>query len=351
MADNNQPVGLDEELKKVQQLNEGFVDPNEPEKPEEKKEEEPPQKKEEEIKPEPVKPEVEKEPEDVPELKPKPVVEPEKPEIKPEVKPEVKPEPQPKPESRKRPETYIPIPQYKSEKEQWNTEKKILEDKIVELQTIAKDTKKDSPTEDEEIKAIAEKYGYEFNAVKDFVNIARKGMEIPKEKLELIDQAQKSKQLEAEQAHYAQEWTNVEPSVKQLFPTALPEQLAEAKKLLDQISHTPKYADKDLDYIIFKEKAQFEPLFTASPVKPNEGPKGKTLDGVKIQRTGPVELSAKDFPKNDDFKKLDDLTKEEKDKIVSAFDPLTYDRYVAFESFRDDNAVEVQRDGRTIRLK
>ena len=335
----------EQELEQVKRLNEGFVDPDEtPEPPKDPKPADPidpPKDPEPKVDP-PKDPPKDPEPPKDPPKDPTPPVDPPK-------------EPVVPPVARQRPESYIPMAKYHSEKEEWKAKEETLNNQILELQTAAKDTKKDSPQEDEEIKAIADKHGYEIEAVRDMVNLARKGIQIPKEKLQVLDQANALVAKQAEQEYFdTKEWPLVEPTIKTQFPDATPEQLGEAKALLDKISHTPKYAKYDLDYILYKEKAQFDGILVKADKKPTDPPGQRTMDAARQPGAGgPQKLTVADFKTDKDFEKLEGLDPAEKERVVSSLlaYPLLYDRYIKYETYRDDQGVEINRDGRKIVLK
>lgn len=58
------------------------------------------------------------------------------------------------------------------------------------------------------------------------------------------------------------EWSEVTPVIESEYkPNST--QMDEAFSLMADLAHTQKYVDKDLDYILFKEAAQFEQIFGA----------------------------------------------------------------------------------------
>lgn len=346
------PKTLDQELDEVKKMNEGFVDPDET--PEPPKKDDPPKDPTPPVNPpadplkdpQPPKKEGEEDPKPTPPAPPKDPV-----------PPVVPPEP---PKKVERPPTYIPMAKYHSDKESWKNEKEKLEARITELETIEQTTKKDSPDEDTEINSYAEKWGMEPDAVRDLLKMARKGQAIPEDKLKAIDAAAEITRKAQETEYFNSEWNQVEPFFKSQFPNATPEQIAQAKALMDQISHTPQYGTTPehgayaLDYILFKEKSQFEAILNPKKdedTPPADPPGKKTIEGGKPPGSGgPTKLTAADFKEDKDFAQLDSLQPEEKDKIVSSFDPLTFDRFVKFETYKDEG-IEVNRGGRKIVLK
>ncbi len=337
----NQPVAktLDEELAEVQKLNKGFID--------EPKVEDPPK---------PVNPPKPGNPpkEPIPPVEPpkppepKPVNPPAPPTPTPPA-PTVPPAPQMPPEPR--PPKYIPIAKYQNEKNEWKTTEERLKNEIEELKKIPQ-TKVDSPKEDEQIKAWAEKWGWDIEAAKEFLDMARKGQGISPEKMQELEKAAAITKNIEESNYFAEEWNKFTPDLSKNFPTATPEQVEQAAELMDKISHTPKYAAYDLDYIFFKEKAQFDAIFTPTPTPADPpAPEPKPgIEGGKIGGGKPKVLTADDFKTEKDFEKLNALDEAEKSKITSAFEPLLYDKYMRWETYTNNNALEIKRGGRTIKL-
>ncbi len=331
------PKTLDEEVAEVKKLNEGFVDPD-PEIP-------------------PTPPEPLKEPAKEPPKEPTPPAEPTPPTpptppapptpptpVPPEPEPPVPPV-SPEPPA-PRPHKYIPIAQYTAEKKAQKEREDALRE---ELEALKETTKKDSPKEEEEIKAYAEKYGVEEEFIKGILAMARRGLEIPKESLEKLDKADGIIKAQEEMEYFKTEWEKFSPELKKAFPNATLEQLTQASALMDKISHTPAYAAYNLDYVFFKERSQFDPLF-AAPTPAQEAKPGIELS--RIGGGGPKQLTVADFKDEKDFEKLKDLSEEEKTKLTSQFEPSLYDKYMRWEAYvANSNGLEVKREGRKITLK
>ena len=74
---------------------------------------------------------------------------------------------------------------------------------------------------------------------------------------ELKEELEERKQQES----FVGEWSGFVGDIKQAYPKANSDQLAEAQKIMDDLSHSEKFKDKDLDYILFKTKDIFDEIF------------------------------------------------------------------------------------------
>jgi hypothetical protein len=112
---------------------------------------------------------------------------------------------------------------------------------------------------EEDIAKLAAEKEIDPEVLKNIIDIARKGVETSPEDKALLEQV---KVMQAEREEFEQkqifetEFKAVLPTLKEQFPNASEEQIEKAKELLDEISHTEKYHDKDIDYVVFKEKEQ-----------------------------------------------------------------------------------------------
>ena len=137
-----------------------------------------------------------------------------------------------------------------------------LEKKIEELRTEFSQKKPDEATTDsleEEIKRLATEKELDPEVLKGIIELARKGVpsEDPSLKTEL--ETLKAEREEREQREiFDSEWNSVLPALQKDFPNASPEQLAAAKAQIDELAHSEKYHEMDMDYVIFKERAALE---------------------------------------------------------------------------------------------
>lgn len=146
-----------------------------------------------------------------------------------------------------------------------------------------KDAAKDaSKVSDEDINTLAKELNFDPEKTKKIIEISRKGLEATEEDKAFIKEqreffeAKKADDFQKEQAAiFNGEWGAVLPQVKTMFPNASDEQIAKVKAEVDKLSHTKKYHQTDLDYILFKEKASFEKIAFS--------PKSKTFESGKPQ--------------------------------------------------------------------
>lgn len=233
-----------------------------------------------------------------------------------------------------RPERYIPLKKY-------HDEKKVLNDKIKDLEEKLRDSgvKEGSKEEEEDIKAWAEKHGYEEEEVSGLVGIIRKELGV-----EDLRKVSEERQAEKEIEHFEKEFAKVEPSFKKDFPDATPKQLKQAKQKMDEFAFSEWGHDKDLDYILFKKRGEFAKIFGA-------GESSKTIEaGRHGGKGGDSPLSAKDFRGKSDFSKLQALPEEQRNKIISDLAPEDYANYGSWLGSNEDN-LEIKRAGRVIKLR
>lgn len=250
-------------------------------------------------------------------------------------KPEDK-EPEDKPVAT-RPERYIPVKKYTDEKNDWKQSDLKKDQKIAELQAIA-DGKPDTAKNDNLIKAYCEKYNVdedtaraEIDRVK-FVNEfgEQKPASEPKKpdepaKLTPEQEAkiERADEIEANDL-FNKEFNEVAiPSLKQLFPNATPEQLAEAKKELEALATTTPYLDKSLDYVAFKEKDALSDIFSAE----RKGP-----EPSRATQKGASALTASDFENGKtSFAELDKLPSADREKIFKGLSIKAWDAYTHYQ--------------------
>lgn len=244
------------------------------------------------------------------------------------------------PPKAKRPEKYIPVAQYVDEKNKWKGTLKEKDDRIAELEKIA-NKQEGSKVSEDAIKKYAEKHGLdiedaraEVERVKDILDFSGDKpapKSAPKEededKTPELSPEQQQRLAEADQIRaekmYDEEFkTLAVPEINKHYPKATPEQIQAAKAELEKLATTKKYITQDLDYIVFKERAVFDKIFT----EPQER---KGPEGNKAPAKGKTTFTAQDFNAGKlSFNELDTLTPEERNAIVSKFDTKTWDKYM-----------------------
>ena len=252
----------------------------------------------------------------------------------------------------RRPERYIPIAKYTSEKKQWKESEAAKDARIAELEKLA--AQGQNASHDAAVKKYAEKHGVTEDEAREEVKELQTILGIEPgekkpanttEKPELDEEQkqilEKAEQTLAEKA-YDQEFSSAAvPEIKKHFPDATPEQLKEAKTELEKISCTKEFIDKSLDYVVFKSLSGLQSIFKSTPQSPESQRQGANRDTPKLR--------------SDDFKdgktafsKLSELPAEEQSKIIEGMDIPTYERYVRY--LEDNTPLEINRGGRRVRF-
>lgn len=126
----------------------------------------------------------------------------------------------------------------------------------------------------EDIAKAAKDMNIKETDLEQLINLSRKSAEKDindmKSRLAKYEERDKVDAMDEQVELFENEWGDIEPSLKEQFPNASKEQIAKAKEFMDEISHTDEYASADLDYIAFKNKAEFEKILFS--------PKQKTFE-------------------------------------------------------------------------
>ncbi len=154
------------------------------------------------------------------------------------------------------------------------------------LEKYETETKGDKPNEEklsdlaDDIKAAAEKLGLKPDALAEIVNLARKGLEIPKDKLAFIDKANQEAADRQEVEHFKGEWGDLLPAIKEQYPTATQEQLDKAFAEMEKLArHTSEeYAKYELPYILFKHQQDFAKILFTPKKKGGESSASRSAD-------------------------------------------------------------------------
>jgi hypothetical protein len=211
------------------------------------------------------------------------------PEVKPETpeKEETKVEPKPEEVSNKEPS----LKDWKHEyKETLKTELQAEFDK--KLEEMKAEMSKTKPNEvttenlEEEVKKLAAELQFDEAKTRRIIEVARKGIEpLTADDKKLLEEyradkeARQAKDAEREQDEiFNTEWNEVLPSIKTQYPNATDEQLQSAKDALDELSHSEKYHEMDMDYILFKEKESLGKILFSPKQSTFESPRTAPLD-------------------------------------------------------------------------
>lgn len=163
--------------------------------------------------------------------------------------------------------------------------------------------KAETPSEKSDAIDEFDEFAQEIDAdpaiIKKMRDLILKGMTIPKELQEGLTEfkawkAENSKTVEKQR--FQEELTAITPTLKEYFPTASETELQEIKDNLDKLAHSEGWHDKELDYIVFKNKDTLGKL--VSPKKKGMESTGK-VDDI------PTDSNIDDeFDPNPDFSKM-----------------------------------------------
>lgn len=209
-------------------------------------------------------------------------------------------------EEEKKPEEQVPAkaltPEEGKELKQYKAElreqlQKDFDEKFEKLKAEMVNAKPEEKKEvEDEIKALAEELKFDPEKTRKLIEVARKGIETltPEDKAALEEYKASKEQREKDAAERAAreeaeefntEWATVLPEFKKQFPNASEEQIAAAKQKMDELAHTEKYAETDLDYVMFKERETFGKILFS--------PKQKTFESPRV---APSEDDSAEFP-------------------------------------------------------
>lgn len=190
---------------------------------------------------------------------------------------------------------------------------KQLQKEIADLKT-AKAEAKDEGDKDEvarvqkEIEDTAKKLGEELGMddkaiakiLEAGIKLSSKKTELPKEiqdKLKAFDELLKQSEDQKESAHFEKEWNQFD--IKKQYPNATKAAILEARKLMDDLSHSKDFHKYELDYIFFKNKSKFETILKMAP-------KSKSGEGSK--RIGKEKSFDNSTEEDDDLIDIENLT-------------------------------------------
>lgn len=225
--------------------------------------------------------------EEIPKIEEKPKAE-EKPiEDKPKVedKPKIEEKPKIDEEPRKR-SIYDDLKDRKKDLKEEREAREEAERQVTELKQRVENLEKARNPEDkkeaqDEIdKFIADHKEWDKPAIADLVSLVRKGVKpesaMSAEDRKVIEDARlitAKGNKDADKQSFETEYQATAPSIKEMFPQATVEELSEVKKTLEGLAHSKGWHDKELDYIVFKNKDILSKLI--SPKTRGLEPKGK----------------------------------------------------------------------------
>ena len=98
---------------------------------------------------------------------------------------------------------------------------------------------------------------------------------------------------------FENEWIDFRKTIKGEYQDATPEQYKEAKKVMDELAHAPQFADKEFDYVYFKNREIFNEIFhqkksktfeTRDTYVPQEDESDEDLMSTKARNLPPKKL-------------------------------------------------------------
>jgi hypothetical protein len=179
-------------------------------------------------------------------------------------------------------------------REQAERERDELRTKYESLQNA--DTPKEKQEATDKLEQFAKKIDADPQALKEmrelFLADAPKTDPAIAEKLEKFEAWQRENAKVIEKSRFEEEFTSVLPTLKETLPNASDEELTKIKARIDELSHTKEYHDKELDYVIFKNKTELSKL--VSPKK----------RGMESKDKKDVMEESFDFDPNADYSKM-----------------------------------------------
>lgn len=256
-----------------------------------------------------------------------------------------------------RPQAYIPMPKYLSEKAE---NERLLADKdtklaealkkVEELTAIA--NKDDGAKKDDDIEEFMNTTGFSREVVEGLLKLAEKRILKPEQMEALKTATDVVKEAELEAAYNTEFETSGAPELKKRFPTITAEQMEKAKSFLDQVAHTPGFHDKQLDFIIYKHLGEIEKLFGDAPENKDDTPPQtkKTIEGSRMGAGKNTPITVKDFEGQTDFSLLNDMDPSERNLLIRDMPIKMYENFKAWANTQD-TGTEVMRDGKRVILK
>lgn len=155
----------------------------------------------------------------------------------------------------------------KEAREQVERERDELKQKLEALENAG--TPQERQNAQDEIDAFAEEIGADANAIRRMQQLFSKNVQPVDESLARDIQEFKQWKSEnsqvIEKSRFETEFQSVTPTLAELLPNASSEEMAVVKARIDELSHTKEFHDKELDYVIFKNKEELSKL--VSPKK------------------------------------------------------------------------------------
>lgn len=186
----------------------------------------------------------------------------------------------------------------KSEREQREQVERERDELRAKLEAVSHaDTREERQTASDDLEAFAQEIGADAQAIRKMRDLFLKDVKPSTdpalaEKLEKFEAWQQENSKTLEKARFQEEFTSVTPTLKELIPNVSDEEMKLIQAKVDELAHTKEYHDKDLDYVIFKNKETLSKL--VSPKK----------RGMESKERKDVVEESFDFDPNADYSKM-----------------------------------------------
>lgn len=153
-------------------------------------------------------------------------------------------------------------------REQAERERDELRQKLANFESAATPAEKQDAADD--IEAFAKKINADPNVIREmrqlFIKDANTGLTAEERaQLQELQQFKAQQSQVIEKQLFEEEFASIAPTLKEMFPTASDEEKSKLKEEIDRLSHSKDWHDKDLDYVVFKNRTHLEKL--VSPKK------------------------------------------------------------------------------------
>lgn len=235
---------------------------------------------------------------------------------------------QTKPEEPRKRSIYDEYKEKKNELKSEREQREALEQENRELQSkIEALNRADTPRERAEAEDELEEFAKEINAdpqaIKKMRELFLKDIQVPtideslRKDLDEFKRYKAENQQAMEKTLFEKEFSKVTPTLKEFFPSVSDAELDTIKTEVDKIAHSKGWHDKDLDYIVFKNKD-----ILSNFVSPHK-------KGMESKSRKDVSVDSFNFDPNADYSKLSPTEKvqweNEYRKMVSSSNELMTD--------------------------
>ena len=133
-----------------------------------------------------------------------------------------------------------------------------------------------------DIEALSKELDFDKDKTRKLIEVARKGLEMSPADKEMLETLKARDEEREQQDIFNSEWSSLTKTLKAQFPNATDEQIQVAKEQMEELAFTENYHEKELDYVLFKEKAIFDKILFS--------PKQKTFETGRVHETHETEI-------------------------------------------------------------